>query len=125
MGRLRGMLAALRVLLVAISLCLLGVTPVHASPTGALAADPRPAHVDRTTAPDQAPAITEERDEDDRSAPEDAATHGPRPGVVVFTATPQRVVMARGPPVDPRPSAGRPRSSRGPPARSDSPLLPV
>ena len=118
MTRPRFLVALVRVLIVAISLCLLGTGRSHARDNASDEIGPQPAHVDRPDLPDPGAALTEERDQEDERDGSDGDTRPlARAGFVVPLMRVQRVIMARGPPVDPRPVTDRPRSSRGPPVQ--------
>jgi hypothetical protein len=110
--------ALVRVLIVAISLCLLGVGGSHAQGSADLEVGPRQPHIDRPDLPEPDAALTEERDqEDDRDGSDGDTRLLARAGFVAPSMRVQRVIMARGPPVDPRPVPDHPRSSRGPPVQ--------
>lgn len=115
----RRIVALVRVLLVALSLCLLGTARDAVQADAAWnPGNPQPAHVDAVDPRDPDAARTEERDEDPSRDNEDGDTKPPpRPGDVTPSVIDRRVIMARGPPEAPRPVAHRPRSSRGPPAQ--------
>lgn len=117
MTRLRCIVALVRVLLVALCLCLLGAARPDTVPDVAGASiGPQPAHADSVDLPDPGAALTEERDEDPRDSEAGDARPPMRPGFGPPSTPPRRAIMARGPPSDPR-VEGRPRSSRGPPAQ--------
>jgi hypothetical protein len=117
----RRIVAFVRVLIVALSLCLLGTAHTHTQGTDAAAAsDPRGPQPDHATAvdlPDPGAALTEERDEDPRDSEDGDTRPPPRATDVTPSMRGHRAMMARGPPEAPRPVAHRPRSSRGPPAQ--------
>ncbi len=120
MTRSRRIVAFVRVLLVALSLCLLGTAHTHAQDSTAAASDPRGPQPDHATAvdlPDLGAALTEERDEDPRDSEDGDTRPPPRSTDVTPSMRGHRAMMARGPPEGPRPVAHRPRSSRGPPAQ--------
>lgn len=114
MGRLRRLVAFVRVVLVAVGLCLLGVdrpTPAPLAPPG-LDADAGCTGVDL---PDPGPLLAEERDAPASASSADDAAAAPPAHDVPATLAPRRVVLPRGPPTILPATSGRPRSSRGPP----------
>lgn len=114
MARLRRFAALVRVMLVAIGLCLAGVghPPAAAADPGI---DAHPNHCASVDLPEPGPVLTEERAADERVPLEDAAAAAPSRHLDFVPSPPRRPAMARGPPSDPPSAAGRPRSSRGPP----------
>ncbi|MBK7825917.1 hypothetical protein [Nannocystis sp.] len=116
--------AALRMLLVAACVCLLGAAsrgersglPELAASIAELAA--RPAHAEAVGLPVPGPAVVEESSEDPRSAEEDdELAHGPRPGLAILAPGIAGVHRIRGPPAALGSVTWQPRSSRGPPAQ--------
>lgn len=111
MSRPGRIVAFVRVLIVAIGLCLLGaIRPPQ--PLAGPSSDPHTALADRVDHHDPGDLLFEP---DDDLQTDGAARPHPRTAFIAPTGAAQRVIMARGPPVHPRPVAGRPRSSRGPP----------
>lgn len=114
-------LAALRTLLVAVCVCLLGAA--SRSDQSGLAADltlqdAGSAHAEAIGLPLPGPAVVEESGEDPRSAEEDdALAHGPRTGLPILAPCAAGVHMIRGPPAALGGATWQPRSSRGPPAQ--------
>ena len=119
MDRMSRLLAALRVVLVAVSVCLLGAASrtEHRTDPSTSVLEAGSAHADSSGAPDPSPAVAEERDEDPRGGAEDDAADGPHGGVAWLPAPVSGIHMIRGPPPGPRGVTWRPRSSRGPPVQ--------
>lgn len=112
----RRCLAALRLLLVAVSVCLLGAAPfAERDSTRREARDPQ-AHAEAVGLPAPGPAVVEESDEDPRSAEDDELGHDPRPGLALIASVRAHVTSIRGPPTPRGDPVWQPRSSRGPPA---------
>lgn len=107
--------AALRLLLVAVSVCLLGATSFAERHDPRLAVDAPQAHAESVDVPAPGPAVVEESDEDPRSAEDDDLAHAPRPGLAFLASATARVITIRGPPAPPNHLQWQPRSSRGPP----------
>lgn len=118
LGRMARLLAALRVVLVAVSLCLLGVASrAEVRPTPVSATDSQQAHADNVDYPAPSPAIAEERDEEPREGAENDVAHSARAAVTFVPVAGTGSHLIRGPPAGPRGVPWRPRSSRGPPAQ--------
>lgn len=112
----RRWLAALRLLLVAVSVCLLGAASFAERDSTGLETRSPQAHAEAVGVPAPGPAVVEESDEDPRSAEDDELSHGPRPGVALIASAHTRVPRVRGPPTPHSDPLWQPRSSRGPPA---------
>lgn len=110
-GRL---LAAVRVLLVALSVALMGAAPSTERARATAELGPQPAHADGVADPDPSPAVAGPRDEDPRGE-DDEPGHGPRRDSPVLAAVAGQVDRIRGPPPGLTRATWRPRSSRGPP----------
>ncbi len=109
--------AALRVVLVAMSLCLLGVASRAEARPESTTTDCQPDHADGFDYPAPSPVVAEERDEDPRGGAEDDLAHGTRAAVAWSPVAASTCHPIRGPPADLRDVTWRPRSSRGPPAQ--------
>ena len=117
MERMSRLFAALRVVLVAMSLCLLGVAQRAEARSDPATTSCQPAHIDGFDDPAPSPAVTEERDEDPRGGGEDDLAHGTRAPIAFLPVAGPGAHLIRGPPPGPRGVTWRPRSSRGPPAQ--------
>ncbi|HEY0132600.1 MAG TPA: hypothetical protein VGB85_00935 [Nannocystis sp.] len=119
MDRLSHLLATLRVVLVAVSVCLLGAASrtEHCIDRSTSELQTGHAQADDFDFPEPSPVVAQERDEDPRGGTEDDAAHGSHGGLAWLTALATGIHMIRGPPPAPRGVTWRPRSSRGPPAQ--------
>jgi hypothetical protein len=116
MDRLSRLLAALRVCLVALGVCLLGRETL--GPVVQTAFDAASAHARSADVPDP-PAVAELRDEDPRGGSEDDdLDHRAAPALAPPAAPLRRTQPIRGPPAGSHAVPWRPRSSRGPPAQA-------
>ncbi len=119
--------AALRLLLVAVSVCLFGATSFAERHDPRLAAGSPQAHAESIDIPAPGPALFEESDAEPRGAEDDDLAHAPRPGLTFIASTTARVITIRGPPPPQSHPQWQPRSSRGPPAQIErtriSPVL--
>jgi hypothetical protein len=119
MDRMSRLLAALRVVLVAVSVCLLGAASrtEHCPDPSQSELHAGHAQADDFDFPEPSPVVAEERDEDPRGGTEDDAADGPHSGLTWLPAPATGIHMIRGPPAGPRGVTWRPRSSRGPPVQ--------
>lgn len=119
MDRMSRLLAALRIVLVALSVCFLGATSrtEHCSDPTTCELEARTAQADDFDLPDPSPAVAEERDEDPRGGSEDDVGHRHHTGLTWLPVCATAVHMIRGPPTGSRDITWRPRSSRGPPTQ--------
>ena len=120
MDRMGRLFAALRVVLVAMAVCLLG-SPTLVGPAASEVHDrfdAAAAHTWSIDAPAPEPTVAELRDEDPRGGEEDDdLAHGPRAALTPPSLMARLLRTIRGPPSAPRGVSWRPRSSRGPPAQ--------
>ncbi len=119
MDRMSRLFAALRVALVAMTVCLLGAATrvEHGGPETITTSDAgASAHADNIDPPDPCPVVAEQRDEDPRGGVgDDGVAHGPHTSLLWHTATGPRIHPIRGPPRAVVDAPWRPRSARAPP----------
>src|SRR5687767_3713189 len=108
MDRMSRLLAALRVCLMALGVCLLGRETL--GPVVQTAFDAASAHARSTDSPDPGPAVAELRDEDPRGSGDDDLDHRAAPALAPPAAPLRRTQPIRGPPARSHAASWRPRS---------------